>query len=793
MMLDDFLPRLRRKVRVLRQATSQRWRDARYPSYASAAPIGRLAAFFSPPPLAALRSQAGVILPLAEDVLSHRFDLLGSGPVIVRHGMACPGLEGIRFPPRTAPLVGTAAAQPDTQGNWLSGRVNPANLDEAQHIWRLVDPEYQPIDWQLDFKSGYRWSERTWYGDIRYGDRPGADVILPWELGRGQSLPMLAWAYALASAEASAEAAGGEPGAGAPERYAREFRCQVLDFIACNPPRFGVNWASAMDVALRTVNWLAAYDLLRSAYMPPALHAAVGASFDPAFEAVFTRSIYEHGRHIRANTPCGSDHPDLQNNHYLAELAGLIFAGAYLPSSAETSAWLALGVRELEIQVCRQFHPDGGNFESSTCYHRLSGELVIYTTALVLGLPPEKLAVLSGPAQPGSRQVFSAEYCQRVARLAAFTASITKPDGHVPRFGDNDDGRFLCLQPVLDGAGHVDQLDHRHLVAAANGLLRRSDLASLAPEGEWFETGLVANLARGLTIPSESIPSAVQPDLGCRAFPDSGLYLYRSEHFYLAIRCECPAGARIGGHAHSDNLSFELACDGQDFIIDPGAYLYTPLPGRRNQFRSAAMHNLLTWEGGEQNGAPPGRRSLFRFIPRFKAELLAWDDSRFAARLSGQGIVYQREISLAKGRLDGQEMCTAAGEKTLRFHLAPGVQVVQFAGGLELSAGTPSGPSQEETASLAYPAGKAGARTHWPVLPAMAGGNPEGERGRWQAEHPQGCVGLRLTATSGRWSVVAGLVSPSYGVLQPAQVIELRSNDATINWTIEVTPTDEKL
>jgi hypothetical protein len=197
---------------------------------------------------------------------------------------------------------------------------------------------------------------------------------------------------------------------------------------------------------------------------------------------------------------------------------------------------------------------------------------------------------------------------------------------------------------------------------------------------------------------------------------------------------------------------------------------------RRNQFRSAAMHNLLTWEGGEQNGAPPDRRSLFRFIPRFKAELLACDDSRFAARLSGQGIVYQREISIAAGRLDGLEMCTAPGEKILRFHLAPGIQVVQGSAGLELTAGaaseplqkgTASGPPKEGPASLAY-------------LPEQAG-------------HPQGCVRLRLTASPGRWTIAAGQVSPSYGVLQSAQVVELRSNDAKINWTLQAVPTYEKL
>lgn len=28
--------------------------------------------------------------------------------------------------------------------------------------------EYEPIDWQVDFKSGYRWSEKTYYKFFNY-------------------------------------------------------------------------------------------------------------------------------------------------------------------------------------------------------------------------------------------------------------------------------------------------------------------------------------------------------------------------------------------------------------------------------------------------------------------------------------------------------------------------------------------------------------------------------------------------------------------------------------------------
>ena len=54
--------------------------------------------------------------------------------------------------------------------------------------------KYEPIDWQVDFKSGYRWSEKTYYKFIKYGHKLGVDIKVPWELSRMQYLIQLALA-----------------------------------------------------------------------------------------------------------------------------------------------------------------------------------------------------------------------------------------------------------------------------------------------------------------------------------------------------------------------------------------------------------------------------------------------------------------------------------------------------------------------------------------------------------------------------------------------------------------------
>src|SRR5262249_31551635 len=160
---------------------------------------------------------------------------------------------------------------------------------------------------QLDFKSGFRWSACEWSPDTRIAHLPGVDAKVPWELARMQHLGVLAWAHALA--------ANGGAGAASSEIYRAAFRNQVLDFIATNPPRFGINWRCTMDVAIRAANCVIAYGIFR----------AFGAEFDAPFSSVFAASLIDHGRHVVNHLEV---YPEGRGNHYLGDIAGLVFIAA---------------------------------------------------------------------------------------------------------------------------------------------------------------------------------------------------------------------------------------------------------------------------------------------------------------------------------------------------------------------------------------------------------------------------------------------------------------------------------
>jgi hypothetical protein len=678
----------RRKI----EKRGQRLADLRESTFAGEAPGEPLLRYTQVLPFSAGAPDYYTLIEACEHYLAHRFDLLGSGWTEVRHGRRCAGLEGYRYD--AGPSV-----RADSQGQWLEGRVNAANLEECARIWRLVDAAYTPIDWQLDFKSGFRWREDTWYRDIRYGDQLGADVKVPRELARMQHLAQLARAYAAARA--------GHSGFAAPERYATEFRNQVLDFIATNPPRFGANWECTMDVAIRSANWLLAYDLLRAA----------GARFDAEFERVFSRSALEHGRHIVGNLEW---HAALHANHYLANIAGLLFVAAYLPRTEETDRWLGFAVQELVAEVEHQFLPDGGNFEASTCYHQLSAEMVLYATALVLGLPAEKRAALERyvhrpwkvqprlrPAplalyggQDSARTPFAPWYAERLRRMGEFTTHITKPNGRIPQIGDNDSGRFFKLvapshvrsvieaktlyanladyDEQLPAGRYLDErrLDFRHLAAAIGALFGDAEegvdatlAASLAKSvrlgsrgqrahgAENFAVGdatrwedLHRRLENDASITKRSFEISlsgreVPVDLRRYAYPDFGLYLLRSGQNYVAVRCGRVDVAKTNAaHAHNDQLAIEVNVDGQDVIADPGSYLYTPLPDRRNAFRSVQAHGAPSVGWREPSSLGIG---LFKLEDRARARCLYFGECGFAGVHWGYGAPVYRIVEIS--------------------------------------------------------------------------------------------------------------------------------------------------
>ncbi len=581
---------------------------------------------------------------LADFYMRHYFDLLGSGWVHNGFGEVYAGCEGYRYDMQ---VVSGA----DEDGAWLGNIVPGKCLEDAQKIWRKVSAGYQPIDWQADFKSGYRWSAKTWYMDVEYGHKPGVDVKVPWELARMQHLVQYFFAYMMAENDNK-------------EKYVQEFQNEILDFIAQNPPRYGVNWRCTMDVGIRVANWLMAYDLFCS----------LGVRFSAEFNRILADSVYAHGVHILHNleySPC------LTSNHYLSDIGGLLFAAMHLESTPETDTWLAFAIQELSVEMGKQFHADGSNFEASTSYHCLSTEIMLYSACLCRNITVErrqnlkkykKKYIKNAPyLQDYDRQkfnmdnedIFPVQFWQRLVKALQFVKDISDTDGRIQQIGDMDSGRFLKLSPsfvkisgidlrnkylhlvrktIFDKKMYFDEdmLNFSHLIQSLhnfqsycnvdnsiNGMIihqrRKLPYVTLCKESSnshdlvRIKEDILCKLSNDYTSISYDFPSngTLLDGLQITKYPGMGIYIFTSNKMKLIVRCGEVGQNGNGGHCHNDQLSVCLNIDGKQIIKDAGSYLYTAAPDKRNEFRSTYTHFTPQVIGKEQNLWDEGLQGLF--------------------------------------------------------------------------------------------------------------------------------------------------------------------------------------
>src|SRR5215831_2438979 len=128
-----------------------------------------------------------------------------------------------------------------------------------------------PVDWHLEPTSGKRTPSIHW-SKLDYLDAELAgDKKIVWELNRHQYFTTLGQAYWLTG----------------DERYAQTFVAHLESWMDQNPPKLGINWASSLEVAFRSISWIWSFYFFRNS---PALNAVT-----------FTRALgylYLHARHL---------------------------------------------------------------------------------------------------------------------------------------------------------------------------------------------------------------------------------------------------------------------------------------------------------------------------------------------------------------------------------------------------------------------------------------------------------------------------------------------------------------
>ncbi len=519
----------------------------------------------------------------------------------------------------------------------------------CRHEFRLLGCEKITIGPEIDwnFSEGERdVRELPWF-KINFLDFDSVgDHKFVWELNRHQHLVTLAKAWVLTS---NAE-------------YVTELAAQWRSWQMSNPYPLGINWASTLEAAFRSLSWLWVRHLLGGCAQLP-----------DSFRTDLLRGLQLHGRHIERYLSTYFS----PNTHLLGEAGALFFIGTLCPEIPASRRWRNLGWKILLRESERQVRPDGMYFEQALYYH-------VY--ALDFFLHARIIANRNGIAIP---KQFDDVLRQMLDVLLALSEN-----GPIEGFGDDDGGRVFNPR-----RNHVEYMtDPLPIGAGLYGA--KYAIATLTEEAIWL---LGEKAIQSLADRPAARVAASQ------ALPAGGIYLMNdSVPFAQQLMIDAgPQGVGSCGHGHADALSIRLSMDGRRFLIDPGTYCYVSAADDRNYFRGTGAHNTVRVDGLDQ--AIPRGPFAWSSIPQVKVE--SWINGQtfdcFLGSHDGYGlsslVMHQRLIFHVKGGVWLiSDLIEGRGDHLLEsfWHFAPEIEVAKV--GDAISAEYPKAAEGKSTPGLAF-------------------------------------------------------------------------------------------
>ena len=369
----------------------------------------------------------------------------------------------------------------------------------------------------------------------------------------------------------------------------------------------GVEWTSAMEIAIRVNSWIYTYCFLNKAFEKYNLE-------NNKILKDISRGIIVMADYIVKHRAKYSS----ANNHLIVEMYAVGMSGIFF----DYKPWEKLAFNILTEELPRQNYADGVNKEMSLHYQSFVME------AYGLLMLEMKHNHIKTP------QIWE-EY---LLHMSEFMCDCCGEYGETVVFGDNDEGKILDLS-----GEHFDH--YRYVLDLMGSVLpkRYSKMENIHENLCWILEG-------------DSQDSVLQkncyysPEVKC--YKEGGYTLWRNNKVLMGIDHADLGFGSLAAHGHADALSFQMFIEGIPVFIDSGTYNYHVPKKIRNQFRATKNHNTVCVDNRNQSEM----LGPFLWGEKYKINHVEFNDSsdgkcKICAEIQNNIYIHERKFNYNKKNL----------------------------------------------------------------------------------------------------------------------------------------------
>ena len=480
--------------------------------------------------------------------------------------------------------------------NWNNERFT---VFKEQNLFGVYSYSKYKRAWNAGFQTENVWPADQCSYDISISQREDiGDIRTNWELNRHYQFAGMAKSFYVTGDFSILE----------------ELQELFYDWNNKNHFLCGVEWTSAMEIAIRVNSWIYTYCFLNKAFEKYNLE-------NNKILKDISRGIIVMADYIVKHRAKYSS----ANNHLIVEMYAVGMSGIFF----DYKPWEKLAFNILTEELPRQNYTDGVNKEMSLHYQSFVMEAY---GLLMLEMKHNHIKI---------PQIWE-EY---LSHMSEFLCDCCGEYGETVVFGDNDEGKILDLS-----GEHFDH--YRYVLDLMGNVLpkRYSQMENIHENLCWI-------------LEEDSRNSVLQKNcyysLEVKCYKEGGYTLWRSKNnkVLMGIDHADLGFGSLAAHGHADALSFQMYIEGMPVFVDPGTYNYHVPKKMRDDLRATVNHNTVCIDGANQAEI----LGPFLWGKRYECKEAEIQENEegvyFEATIQNNGNVHKRKMRISDRDIIKIEIC----------------------------------------------------------------------------------------------------------------------------------------